>query len=125
MFSCSLQVYDKSKKTNKMTSAAEVEYLEKNSPNPVYLITYNQLDIRNSPTTHYFGAACALAFGGNKVFYFAAVREKHASSGLTLPCIYSPKKPSELAISKKNYLRHLRYSELCKILIRWDVCCCL
>ena len=57
MFSCLLGLYDKSNKTNKMTSAAEVEYLEKNSPSRVDLITL------------YF------------VLYFVVGQENHASLG--------------------------------------------
>ena len=78
MFSCLLQLYDKSKKTNKITSAAEVKYLEKNLPNRVHLITYSQLDIRKFPTRQSFYATCALTFGGSKVLYCAV---QHTSSG--------------------------------------------
>ena len=42
-------------KLTKRLAAAEVEYLEKNSPNRINLITYNQLDIRKSPTIQSFG----------------------------------------------------------------------
>ena len=69
MFSCSLQLHDN---TNKMNSPAEVEYFEKNSPNRVNLINYSKLDIQKFPTGKSFGAAGALAFGGNKALYFAA-----------------------------------------------------
>ena len=65
-----------------MTSAAEVEYLENNSTNLVYLITYSQLDIRKF-LRQSFGAACALAVG----------REKHASSGAHYDVSIHPKSP--------------------------------
>lgn len=81
MFSCSLQLFDKNNKTKKTTSAAKVQYLEKNSLNRVYLVTYSQLDIRKIPTGQSFCAARALAFGSNKVLYGAVGRKKHASSG--------------------------------------------
>lgn len=73
-----------------------MEYFEKNSPSRVYLITYSQLDYRKSPIRHSFGGPCAHAFCGNKTL----TRETPVF-GCALPCIFSSKRPPEMATSKK------------------------
>ena len=59
---------------------SQPKILEKNSPQRVYLITYSNIDGHIFPTRASFGIACATAFGGNKVLYFACSKEKHPIS---------------------------------------------
>ena len=53
--------------------------MAKNNPQRVYLITYSNLNVQKFPTRESFGRACATAFGGNKVLYFACSKEEHQS----------------------------------------------
>ena len=53
--------------------------MAENKPQRVYLITYSNVDERKFPTRQLFGQACATAFGGNKVLYFACSKEEHQS----------------------------------------------
>ena len=59
----------------KQQTQSSITYLSHNKPQRVYLITCPHLDKEKFPTRDSFGRACAIAFGPNKVLYFACSRE--------------------------------------------------
>ena len=59
---------------------SDMVYLTDNKSQRLYMITYSNINKNIFPTRESFGRACAMAFGGNKVLYFACAEEDHKTS---------------------------------------------